>query len=204
MYTHVCVHVHTGHVTWSVSTLGVVAAVNGCVWVCCNGYAMTPALSRSVSQRTGWRSRAICPLVFPLVWILLAVPPQCHLGCSCPLWEAEKMAAESRDLLLRSFILVSLLFILGELYLYIRYILSYPPIPHSSNSSRTLLPDMHPSQLYVVSLRSFLFGQYRMYSHWEPCDRGGRTRSLPFWFSLGFNDLGHRRPLEASSVWVLV
>lgn len=85
MYTHVCVHVHTGHVTWSMSTLGVVAAVNGCVWVCCNGYAMTPALSRSVSQRTGWRSRAICPLVFPLVWILLAVPPQCHLGCSTPL-----------------------------------------------------------------------------------------------------------------------
>lgn len=90
MYTHVCVHVHTGHVTWSMSTLGVVAAINGCVWVCCNGHAMTPALSRSVSQRTGWRSQAVCPLVFPLVWILLAVPPQCHLGCSCPLWEVEK------------------------------------------------------------------------------------------------------------------
>lgn len=130
MYIHVCVHVHTGHVAWSMSTLGVVTAINGCVWVCCNGYAMTPALSRSVSQRTGWRSQAICPLVFPLVWILLTVSPECHLGCSCPLWEVEKIVAESRDLLLRSFILVSLLFILGELYPYIRCILiisTHPP-----------------------------------------------------------------------------
>lgn len=67
MYTHVCVYVQTGHVAWSMSTLGKVAAIDECVWVCCIGYAMTPALSCWVSQRTSWRSQAICPLVFPLV-----------------------------------------------------------------------------------------------------------------------------------------
>lgn len=113
------------------------------------------------------------------------------------------MVAESRDLLLRSFILVSLLFILGELYLYIRYIFiisTHPPFLQflQDPSSRHA-----PISTVCCLIKVFSVWPVQNVLPLRAMCRGGGILSLPFWFSLGFNDLGHRRPLEASSVWVL-